>query len=85
MLLIYIEKIQEPIFLCESNILLVKSLKERWMMEMAKRYRGKSLKKLPHKGRGECPLCKRTRIKLLYPYRTDSNPVFNVCKNCRNK
>lgn len=55
------------------------------MMDMAKRNRGKILNKLPSKGRGECPLCGKTRIKLLYPHRTDTNQLINVCKNCRNK
>jgi hypothetical protein len=54
-------------------------------MEMAKRYRGKTLNKLLANGRGECPLCHRTGIKLLYPHRTDTNQLINVCKNCRNK
>ncbi|WP_197089635.1 hypothetical protein [Bacillus sp. SA1-12] len=52
---------------------------------MAKRNRGKSLKKLPSKGRGTCPVCGRTRIKLLYPYRKEGNQMLNVCKNCRDK
>ncbi|KIL45298.1 hypothetical protein KP78_28420 [Jeotgalibacillus soli] len=52
---------------------------------MAKRYRGKSLKKLPSKGRGQCPLCAKKRIKLLYAHKTDSNVLIKVCKNCRNK
>lgn len=54
-------------------------------MKMAKKYRGKTLKKLPSNGRGECPLCKKTRIKLLYPHRTETNQLIQVCKNCRNK
>lgn len=54
-------------------------------MEMAKRYRGKSLNNLPAHGRGKCPLCHKTGIKLLYPYRTATNQLINVCKNCRNK
>lgn len=52
---------------------------------MAKRNRGKGLKKMPGKGRGECPLCHRKGIKLLYEYRDDANNIFNVCKNCRRK
>ena len=33
---------------------------------MAKNNRGKGLKKVPNNGRGECPVCHRTGIKLLY-------------------
>ncbi|WP_168157260.1 hypothetical protein [Sporosarcina ureilytica] len=51
---------------------------------MAKRNRGKSLKKLPARGRGNCPTCYRKRIKLLYPRHTE-NGTIDVCKNCREK
>ena len=54
-------------------------------MEMAKRNRGKALYKLPGRGRGECPICHRKRIKLVYERRTENNERFNVCKNCRSK
>lgn len=53
--------------------------------EMAKRNRGKTISYLPSNGRGTCPLCGRTRIKLLYPYKTETNQTMKVCKNCRNK
>jgi hypothetical protein len=33
-------------------------------MNMAKRNRGKTINYLPSRGRGTCPLCGRTRIKL---------------------
>lgn len=52
---------------------------------MAKRNRGKALKKLPAKGRGTCPICHRKRIKLLYERRTEYNDSLNVCKYCRDK
>jgi hypothetical protein len=52
---------------------------------MAKRNRGKSLSNLLSKGRGKCPLCGRTRIKLLYRHKTDTNQTIQVCKNCRDK
>lgn len=51
---------------------------------MAKPHRGKTLWKLPAHGRGTCPMCGRTRIKLLYPLRVNGEPV-SVCKNCRNR
>ena len=33
---------------------------------MSKPRRGKSIRHLPHQGRGTCPACKTTGIKLLY-------------------
>ena len=47
--------------------------------------RGKRLNKLPSKGRGVCPVCGRTGIKLLFDYRTEDDKVLDVCKNCRTK
>lgn len=52
---------------------------------MAKRNRGKALKKLQANGRGKCPICQRKRIKLLYEHRTEQNERLHVCKNCRHK
>ena len=52
---------------------------------MGKSNRGKTLKKLPSKGRGECPICFEKRIKLLYDYKTENNKSVTVCKNCRQK
>lgn len=51
---------------------------------MAKTHRGKVLWKIPGRARGTCPVCGRTRIKLLYPLRVNGETV-NVCKNCRNR
>ena len=52
---------------------------------MAKRNRGKILDRLPSNGRGNCPLCQRKRIKLLYPIKIEPTKTVKVCKNCRNK
>ncbi len=52
---------------------------------MAKTHRGKALWKLPAHGRGTCPVCKRTRIKLLYNYFLPDGKIVRVCKLCRNK
>lgn len=49
---------------------------------MAKPFRGQSLRKLINRGRGTCPVCKRTGVKLLYPYKINGETV-NVCKRCR--
>ena len=51
---------------------------------MSKPRRGKSLWTLPARGRGTCPLCARTRVKLLYPLKVNGVTV-NVCKRCRNR
>ncbi|QOY35237.1 hypothetical protein AWH56_021475 [Anaerobacillus isosaccharinicus] len=51
---------------------------------MATITRGKVLRELSSRGRGTCPLCERTRIKLLYDYDI-SGVVKKVCKNCRPK
>lgn len=54
---------------------------------MAKRFRGKELRKLPNKSRGTCPNCGTTRIKLLYErnvYQNNHNgETCLVCKRCR--
>ena len=49
---------------------------------MAKTRRGKALWNRPGRARGTCPLCGRTRIKLLYE-RTVSGQKLTVCKICR--
>ena len=46
---------------------------------MAKSYRGKNIKKLGW--RGTCPLCKRTRVKLLWTKPVDG-VKSNCCKQC---
>ena len=52
---------------------------------MAKTHRGKGLLNLPARGRGTCPVCKRTRIKLLYNKVLSDGGIIKVCKICRNK
>lgn len=51
---------------------------------MAKNKRGKSLWTLPQRGRGTCPVCGSTRIKLLYTKTTSSGQPLKVCKKCFN-
>ena len=51
---------------------------------MAKTHRGKVLWKLEAHGRGTCPACGRTRVKLLYPGVVNGATV-NVCKRCRKR
>ncbi|OPA75232.1 hypothetical protein BVG16_21780 [Paenibacillus selenitireducens] len=49
---------------------------------MAKPKRGRSLWRLPSRGRGTCPICSSTRIKLLYPRTKSNGSVVQVCKRC---
>lgn len=49
---------------------------------MAKNNRGKTLLSLPAHGRGQCPNCKRTGVKLLYEVKVDDKTV-KICKVCK--
>ena len=49
---------------------------------MSKNHRGKGIKELKKSGRGTCPVCKRTGIKLLYEKEIQEKKV-NVCKICK--
>ncbi|WP_374017366.1 hypothetical protein ABU162_24895 [Paenibacillus thiaminolyticus] len=49
---------------------------------MAKNKRGKSLWRLPARGRGTCPVCASTRIKLLYSRTKSDGQTLTVCKKC---
>ncbi|HOD18532.1 MAG TPA: hypothetical protein PLF50_06535 [Candidatus Cloacimonadota bacterium] len=48
---------------------------------MAKNNRGKQLRSLPNHGRGECPICHRTGVKLTYELKKDDQ-TLKVCKLC---
>lgn len=49
---------------------------------MSKAHRGAGVRKEhPDLGRGTCPVCKRTGVKLLYEQTVDGKKV-NVCKVC---
>jgi ribosome-binding protein aMBF1 (putative translation factor) len=50
-----------------------------------KSHRGKTLWKLPSKGRGTCPVCGTTRIKVLYELLIKDGSKLNVCKRCQHK
>jgi len=51
---------------------------------MSKTHRGKPLKaETPQSGRGKCPLCRRTGVKLLYEYEFDGKK-FELCKQCNS-
>jgi hypothetical protein len=50
-----------------------------------KAHRGKTLWKLSSHGRGTCPICKTTRIKVLYEKITRDGEKIMVCKRCQKK
>jgi hypothetical protein len=54
-------------------------------IEMAKNKRGKALWRMPARGRGTCPVCSATRIKLLYTRVLENGDTATVCKRCRSK
>ena len=49
---------------------------------MSKGHRGRGIDELVRKGRGACPVCKRTGIKLLYEHTEDEKKMM-ICKQCR--
>ena len=49
---------------------------------MAKPHRGKGIRELPSRGRGECPVCKRTNVKILYEQDAGEKKV-KICKTCK--
>ncbi len=49
---------------------------------MSKAHRGKGIRELPSRGRGECPVCKRERIKTLYEQASGEAKV-KICKTCK--
>ena len=51
---------------------------------MAKQHRGKSLARLASRGRGICPVCYATRIKLLYTRKKQDGTALKICKKCSN-
>lgn len=48
---------------------------------MGKTHRGTGIKELPNHGRGTCPRCGATNIKLLYEKEIDGKQV-KLCKFC---
>jgi ribosome-binding protein aMBF1 (putative translation factor) len=50
---------------------------------MSKNHRGKGLLEKPKGGRGVCPVCKRTGVKIVYEREIDKAKV-NVCKICNS-
>lgn len=52
---------------------------------MAKTNRGKGLLRTASRGRGTCPICKATRVKVLYERTAPGGAAIKVCKRCRRK
>ncbi|MGH0053034.1 MAG: hypothetical protein ACQ5SW_06575 [Sphaerochaetaceae bacterium] len=48
---------------------------------MSKAHRGSGIRSEVNQGRGECPVCKRTGVKVLYEVTLDGEKA-NVCKPC---
>jgi len=49
---------------------------------MAKSHRGKGLRGQVRHGRGLCPLCKRTAVKVVYEAQVKEKTI-KVCKTCK--
>jgi len=49
---------------------------------MSKPHRGRSIRELFARGRGECPVCKRNNVKILYEQEAGGQK-FKICKVCR--
>ena len=49
---------------------------------MSKPHRGKSIRDLVSRGRGECPVCERGNVKLLYEQEAEGKKI-KVCKICK--
>ncbi|MBU9720107.1 MULTISPECIES: hypothetical protein [Bacillaceae] len=52
---------------------------------MATTTRGKVLRSIEGRTRGQCPVCERTGIKLLYELTNKEGETMQVCKYCRPK
>ena len=48
---------------------------------MAKAHRGAGILDLNNKGRGKCPVCKRTGIKLMFEREANEKKIV-ICKQC---
>ena len=49
---------------------------------MSKAHRGSGIRKLPMAGRGLCPVCKRSKVKVLYEQEINGKKLA-ICKQCR--
>jgi len=49
---------------------------------MSKNHRGKGIRDQFAHGRGECPVCKRNNVKILYEQESGGKK-FKICKTCK--
>jgi RNA polymerase subunit RPABC4/transcription elongation factor Spt4 len=49
---------------------------------MSKPHRGRSIRELFARGRGECPVCNRNNVKVLYEQEAGGQK-FKICKTCK--
>ncbi|MCL2212076.1 MAG: hypothetical protein FWB95_09165 [Treponema sp.] len=49
---------------------------------MSKPHRGQSIRELFARGRGECPVCNRKNIKVLFEQESGGQK-FKICKTCK--
>lgn len=49
---------------------------------MSKAHRGKGIRDQFARGRGECPVCKRNNVKVLYEQEAEGQK-FKICKICK--
>ena len=49
---------------------------------MSKGHRGKGIRDQVSRGRGECPVCKRNNVKILYEQEAGEKKV-KICKTCK--
>ena len=52
-----------------------------WRINMSKNHRGKGLKGVPNRGRGTCPVCNRTGIKVIRETKINEETI-KTCKEC---
>jgi len=52
---------------------------------MSKAHRGKGLMSTVNRGRGICPVCQKTHIKVLYEHALPDGTKAKVCKICSKK
>jgi len=50
---------------------------------MAKSHRGAGIRDQVNQGRGTCPLCRRTAIKVMYEHEVNDKKIM-VCKQCHS-
>ncbi|MDR1948518.1 MAG: hypothetical protein LBQ38_03930 [Spirochaetaceae bacterium] len=50
---------------------------------MSKAHRGKGIRENVSRGRGECPVCKRTNVKILYDQDAGEGKKVKICKVCK--